>query len=90
MILRGSLTTGAEVNRQRWTDGWTPLHLAAMMGLVEVAVMLLQVIYPCDQDHHYDQDYHPHNLHPHDNYRHSFRQERTQHYRTKMGNQLQG
>ena len=37
------LTTGAEVNRQRWTDGWTPLHLAAMMGLVEVAVMLLQV-----------------------------------------------
>lgn len=27
---------------QRWTDGWTALHMAAMMGLEEVVLMLLQ------------------------------------------------
>ena len=30
------------MNIQRWTDGWTPLHVAAMMGSQEVALQLLQ------------------------------------------------
>ena len=34
--------SGAKVDMQRWTDGWTALHMAAMMGLEEVALMLLQ------------------------------------------------
>ena len=58
-----------------------------MMGLVEVAVMLLQVIYPYAQDDHNDQDqyfdHYQHDNHP------QFRREPTQRYRMKMDNQLQ-
>ena len=33
---------GAKVNQQRWTDGWTVLHLAAMFGNLQMVRMLLE------------------------------------------------
>ena len=35
------LSSSAKVNQQRWTDSWTPLHLAAMMGKESVVKQLL-------------------------------------------------
>ena len=36
------LYSGATVNKQRETDGWTPLFVAAMLGKLETANLLLQ------------------------------------------------
>ena len=38
----GDTTSGAKVNQQRWTDGWTALHLAAMLGAEATARRLLE------------------------------------------------
>ena len=38
----GDTTAGAKVNQQRWTDGWTALHLAAMLGAEATARRLLE------------------------------------------------
>ena len=37
------LKAGVNVNSQRTSDGWTALHVAAMVGQMEVATLLLQV-----------------------------------------------
>merc|ERR1712128_358931 len=36
------LKAGAHVNKQRKGDGWTPLFVAAMLGRLDIATLLLQ------------------------------------------------
>lgn len=36
------LQAGAKVNQQRWSDGWTALHLAAMLGNENIVNILLE------------------------------------------------
>ena len=38
-----TVSPGVNVNAQRSSDGWTALHVAAMVGRLEVASLLLQV-----------------------------------------------
>ena len=42
ILLTFEYLPGAKINQQRWSDGWTVLHLAAIFGNIEVVKILLE------------------------------------------------